>query len=1140
MVTAPPSLSSIDEDRILTRTWSAVRKAGAVALLALPGLALAQSVTTSGAVNQRPSPNPSANWNVNGTLEVGSYGAGSLSILNGGTVSTSNSNTYIGMSDRTRRSDGRMTIDGQGSSFTGFNMYVGYTNSTGVVNVTNGGKLATKQFIVLGDTISSALLPASGTLTVDGAGSEVAAQELMVGANGDGSLIAKNGAKVVVNYLTQIGMYAGGSGSATISGAGTTFDSAIIRIGSSGPGTLVVEDQAHVTAPTVELGMNKGSKGEIKLNSSGVLTTGWLAKRSGDGSVTFDGGVLQLSANQSNLFQGFALGDVQLLAGGGTIDTQNFSVVNGLGLEGVGRLTKAGSGTLVLTEANTYTGGTTIAEGTLQLGNGGTSGSIVGDVVDNGTLAVNHSDTLTLDGVVSGSGALNQVGTGTTVLTGSNTYTGGTTIAKGTLQRGNGGTSGSIVGDVVDNGTLAVNRSDAFTLDGVVSGSGALNQLGTGTTVLTGSNTYTGGTTIAAGTLQLGNGGTSGSIVGGVVDNGMLKVNRSDAFTLDGVISGSGALNQVGTGTTVLAGSNTYTGGTTIAVGTLQLGNGGTSGSIVGDVANNGSLAVNRADTFKLDGAISGTGSFKQMGAGTTVLAGANSYTGVTDVLQGTLAAGAHNAFSRNSAYDVAAGAMLDLAGYDQTLSSLSNSGTVRLHGNTPGTVLKVTGPYVGNDGTLQVGTVLGTDDSASDKVLLSGSTSIASGHTSVQVTNVGGLGALTTGNGIAVIETENGASLQPGSFTLAGEHVDAGAYEYRLYQTAQGASLKSTITPPPLPPQPPAPEPSPTPEPSPEPEPVVAYRPEVPLLSALPAQLRQADLAMLGDWHKRMGDDSAQSATGQGRRAWGRVLRTDPTIRQQGTVSPESRGHMTGFQAGLDLYADQNVRAGLYVGQLDGDMSTTGFASGVEHKYVGFNTLRSRYLGLYGTWQDASGLYVDAVLQGADYRSVLHTAEDRSEATTKGSGWLASLEVGKPYALNHQWQVGPQAQIIYRQMSLDDTALSSTTVQNQAANDWMLRLGARVKGSFATSVGHLQPYGRINFYKANNSTDVTRFITPAATTGISARTGYMATELAAGASLQLSPRTSIYGELGKLWSSGGDSRVNSGVQASIGVKVLW
>jgi outer membrane autotransporter protein len=1003
MVTAPPSLSSIDEDRILTHTWSAVRKAGAVALLALPGLALAQSVTTSGAVNQRPSPNPSANWNVNGTLEVGSYGTGSLSILNGGTVSTSNSFTRIGIGALGKRADGRMTVDGSGSSFSGFNMNVGDTNSTGVVNVTNGGKLAIKQYIVLGDTIGSTL-PASGTLTVDGAGSEVVTQDLMVGANGDGTLIAKNGAKVVVNYLTQIGMYAGGSGSATISGAGTTFDSAIIRIGSSGPGTLVVEDQAHVTAPTVELGMNKGSKGEIKLNSSGVLTTGWLAKRSGDGSVTFDGGVLQLSANQSNLFQGFALGDVQLLAGGGIIDTQNFSVVNGLGLEGVGRLTKAGSGTLVLTEANTYTGGTTIAEGTLQLGNGGTSGSIVGDVLD----------------------------------------------------------------------------------------------------------------------------------------NGMLKVNRSDAFTLDGVISGSGALNQVGTSTTVLTGSNTYTGGTTIAAGTLQLGNGGTIGSIVGDVTNNGSLAVNRADTFKLDGAISGTGSFKQMGAGATVLAGANSYTGVTDVLQGTLAAGAHNAFSRNSAHDVAAGAMLDLAGYDQTLSSLSNSGTVRLHGNTPGTVLKVTGPYVGNDGTLQVGTVLGTDDSASDKVLLSGSTGIASGHTSVQVTNVGGLGALTTGNGIAVIETENGASLQPGSFTLAGEHVDAGAYEYRLYQTAQGASLKSTITPPPLPPQPPAPEPSPTPEPSPEPEPVVAYRPEVPLLSALPAQLRQADLAMLGDWHKRMGDDSAQSATGQGRRAWGRVLRTDPTIRQQGTVSPESRGHMTGFQAGLDLYADQNVRAGLYVGQLEGDMSTTGFASGVEHKYVGFNTLRSRYLGLYGTWQDASGLYVDAVLQGADYRSVLHTAEDCSEATTKGSGWLASLEVGKPYALNHQWQVEPQAQIIYRQMSLDDTALSSTTVQNQAANDWMLRLGARVKGSFATSVGHLQPYGRINFYKASNSTDVTRFITPAATTGISARTGYMATELAAGASLQLSPRTSIYGELGKLWSSGGDSRVNSGVQASIGVKVLW
>src|SRR4029079_2814499 len=110
---------------------------------------------------------------------------------------------------------------------------------------------------------------------------------------------------------------------------------------------------------------------------------------------------------------------------------------------------------------NTYTGGTTINSGTLQLGNGGTTGSIIGDVTDNGTLAFNRSDSVIFNGAISGTGSVVNQGSGTLILTGTNTYTGGTTINNGTLQVGNGGTTGSIAGNVVDNGTLAFNRSDA-------------------------------------------------------------------------------------------------------------------------------------------------------------------------------------------------------------------------------------------------------------------------------------------------------------------------------------------------------------------------------------------------------------------------------------------------------------------------------------------------------------------------------------------------------------------------------------------------------------------------------------------------------------------------------------------------------
>ncbi|TGV99778.1 autotransporter outer membrane beta-barrel domain-containing protein, partial [Mesorhizobium sp. M2D.F.Ca.ET.145.01.1.1] len=130
----------------------------------------------------------------------------------------------------------------------------------------------------------------------------------------------------------------------------------------------------------------------------------------------------------------------------------------------------------------------------------------------------------------------------------------------GTLQLGNRGTSGSITGDVTNNGTLAFYRTDSYTFAGTISGSGAVNQLGSGTTILTADNTYAGVTTISAGTLQLGNGGTSGSIAGNVIDNGTLAFDRSDAVTFAGVISGSGAVSQIGTGTTILTADNTYAG----------------------------------------------------------------------------------------------------------------------------------------------------------------------------------------------------------------------------------------------------------------------------------------------------------------------------------------------------------------------------------------------------------------------------------------------------------------------------------------------------------------------------------------------------------------------------------------------------
>jgi outer membrane autotransporter protein len=398
----------------------------------------------------------------------------------------------------------------------------------------------------------------------------------------------------------------GTAGNATITNSGASSLIVFVDTASGGTASLV---NANATAII-----------DISQLTNAGMTVGSIAGAAGVGG---------------NLF----LGSKNLAVGGNGTSTLFSGVIQdgGLGGGAGGSLTKVGGGTLTLTGANIYTGGTTVSVGVLQLGNGGATGSIVGDVVDNSTLAFNRSDTVTFGGVISGMGAVQQIGAGTTIFTGANTYGGGTTINAGILQLGNGGVTGSIVGDVVDNAALAFNRSDVVTFGGVISGTGSVHQNGTGTTIFTGANTYGGGTTINSGILQLGNGGATGSIMGNVIDNSSLAFNRSDVVTFAGMISGTGSVHQNGTGTTIFTGANTYGGGTTINAGILQLGNGGATGSIMGNVVDNSSLAFNRSDTVTFGGAISGAGNVHQNGTGTTIFTAANTYGGGTTINAGTL-----------------------------------------------------------------------------------------------------------------------------------------------------------------------------------------------------------------------------------------------------------------------------------------------------------------------------------------------------------------------------------------------------------------------------------------------------------------------------------------------------------------------
>jgi autotransporter-associated beta strand protein len=403
--------------------------------------------------------------------------------------------------------------------------------------------------------------------------------------------------------------------------------------------------EGTTTATAGDLFINSGSvtvgnisagaltvNGEISVGTLG--TSGTLALNIG----TISANTISIAANGT--YSDTSSGAIILTGADPTINVANGvdAVVNSQ-ITGTSGLIKGSLGTLTLAGNNTYSGGTTISLGTLQVGNGGTSGSLgSGDVVNNAALRFDRSDSVVVDNSISGVGSLTQAGSGTLTLTGNNTYSGGTTISSGTLQVGNGGTSGSLgSGTISDNAALVLDRSDSIVLSNTISGTGSLTQAGAGTLTLVGTNTYSGRTLISSGTLQVGDGGTLGTLgTGDISNNSALVFNRSDSVVVSNTISGGGSLNQAGAGTLTLVADNSYTGLTIISSGTLQVGNGGTLGTLgSGAISNNSVLIFSHSDDILVTNQISGSGSLTQAGTGTLTVTNVNTYSGGTWVENG-------------------------------------------------------------------------------------------------------------------------------------------------------------------------------------------------------------------------------------------------------------------------------------------------------------------------------------------------------------------------------------------------------------------------------------------------------------------------------------------------------------------------
>ncbi len=212
---------------------------------------------------------------------------------------------------------------------------------------------------------------------------------------------------------------------------------------------------------------------------------------------------------------------------------------------------------------------------------------------------------------------------GRLTLSGASTHSGGTTVGTNAiLQVGTGGTAGSLgTGPLVNHGALVFDRSGSDTMATAISGSGTVTLRGGATLALTGNNTYSGGTRVEAGVLQVGDGGTSGTLgTGAVSNNAVVVFNRADDVTLNAEISGTGSVRKLGAGRLSVEARQGYSGGTTIGGGTLALTGIGTVGS--------GPIRVGGGATLDVVGRTAGL----VLGAGQTV-----GNEGGTGTLRGTV-----------------------------------------------------------------------------------------------------------------------------------------------------------------------------------------------------------------------------------------------------------------------------------------------------------------------------------------------------------------------------------------------------------------------------------------------------------------------------------------------------------------------
>ncbi|WP_256822100.1 MULTISPECIES: autotransporter outer membrane beta-barrel domain-containing protein [unclassified Pseudomonas] len=477
---------------------------------------------------------------------------------------------------------------------------------------------------------------------------------------------------------------------------------------------------------------------------------------------------------------------------------------------------------------------------------------------------------------------------------------------------------------------------------------------------------------------------------------------------------------------------------------------------------------------------------------------------------------------------------------------TLNNGGLIDMTtGSTSATdTLTVNGNYNGNAGRLALQSVLGSDGSPSDLLVIG--TGQISGTTAISVTNLAGPGAETVQDGIQVVRAINGASGAGTQFTLA-NRVSAGAFDYYLFKggdnagTGENYYLRSSVPVAPLPgPVTPLPEPvvgTPELPTNPGLTPIPIYRPEVPIYAVLFPAAQQIVQAMLGTYHERMGDQRQQQQTGAFPAGWGRVYGNSSRQSFAGTVSPTLDSSISAFQIGTDVYASATAngavqRVGFFVGhsRLKGDVK--GFNGGWQDKAAGNTTLRGDSLGVYWTLIGANQAYLDLVLMGTRFDG--NNESDRGvKMKTRGHNVAASVEVGRPFQMTADWVVEPQAQLILSRTKLDSQNDGISDVAYNADTNVTTRLGIRLRGDYQVRGLPLQPYARANIWHtaAGQNTVTFNHVTDIDTEQKSTTLG-----LSLGATLEVAKGVSLYSEVG--YNRNLDSQMLNGRQGTVGLRM--